>query len=325
MKSYKSTKTIKGIQKGSLDTYTLFIEKGFDVLSLLGNLNFIVPISITSSDSLTGIHRLLENNCAEIKISSYSVRPQPVFENAVINTSILFFKKTGTNCEKVYATKMYRKSNNFDLQYLIDNHQFIDVYDCKLVGRYPKISLPIEKSILKKVFSQNKSIGDLILSEGAPIYYRTTGGRYYKVITPYSTGSTKETVIYFEKCIQKEIGAILSSSLYFWFYQIFSNNLDLKYYEIISFKIPPDIARFSFEIKRLYDEYLVDIEKNVSVRQTKKYANIESFKEYKIGRSKKYIDRIDDLIGPLYGFTNQEIDFLKNYEIDYRLSSNLEQ
>ena len=69
----------------------------------------------------------------------------------------------------------------------------------------------------------------------------------------------------------------------------------------------------------------MDIEKNVSVRQTKKYANIESFKEYKIGRSKKYIDRIDDLIGPLYGFTNQEIDFLKNYEIDYRLSSNLEQ
>ena len=88
-----ATKTIKNVQKGSLDTYSLFIELGHKNLKVKGNLIYIVPISITSSESMTATHKLLENTCSLIKISSYSVRPQPVFENAVVNTSILFFLK----------------------------------------------------------------------------------------------------------------------------------------------------------------------------------------------------------------------------------------
>jgi len=96
--NYKTAKTIKGIQKGSLDTYTLFIELGHNICKKGGNLHYIVPISITSSDSVTGVHKLLEETCSLIKISSYAVRPEPVFENAVVNTSIIFFKKRFTAC-----------------------------------------------------------------------------------------------------------------------------------------------------------------------------------------------------------------------------------
>ncbi len=319
---YKSAQTIPKIQKGSLDTFTLFIEQSFNSLRKNGSLNYIVPIAITSSDSMTGIQNLLESNCNEIKISSYSVRPQPVFQNAVVNTSILFFTKSGTPCTKILSTKMYRKNKDFNLQYLVDNLQFIDVFNYRLIGRYPKISLEIERNILGKVFLQKTSIGDLIKLIGKPIYYRTTGGRYYKVITPYSTGSTKETSIYFDEKISKSIGAILSSSLYFWFYQIYSNNLDLKFYEIASFKIPLEkLTDYSIvKLENLYSEYLKDIEANSNVRQTTKYANIDSFREYKIGKSKHIIDKIDDLICPLFGFNQEETDFIKNYEIDFRLT-----
>ncbi|MFZ1976458.1 MAG: N-6 DNA methylase, partial [Bacteroidota bacterium] len=61
--NYISTKSIIGIQKGSLDTYTLFIEHGYNSLRTHGNLCYIVPISITSSDSMTALHKLLEENC----------------------------------------------------------------------------------------------------------------------------------------------------------------------------------------------------------------------------------------------------------------------
>ncbi len=60
-------------------------------------------------------------------------------------------------------------------------------------------------------------------------------------------------------------------------------------------------------------------EKNFNIRITTRYANIDSFKEYKIGKSKLIIDKIDDLIGPLYGLTKDEINFIKNYEIEFRL------
>ena len=124
------------MQKGSFDTFTLFIESGHRLCKLFGNLTYIVPISITSSDSMTGIHNLLENSCSLIKVSSYAVRPQPVFDNAVVNTSILFFKKDGLKNKQILATKMYRKNKKFDLYYLINNLQFIDVKDVKLIGHF---------------------------------------------------------------------------------------------------------------------------------------------------------------------------------------------
>jgi very-short-patch-repair endonuclease len=302
-KYYLSTKTIKGVQKGSLDTFSIFIEHGYMSLKENGCLIFIVPISITSSDSMTGLHRLLEDNCKTIKVSSYSVRPQPVFENAVVNTSILFFIKTKTKCQQLLATKMYRKNHDFDLQNLVNNLEFINVKDVKLRGRYPKISYPIERDILKKIFAHEKSLSDIIAENGKAIYYRTTGGRYFKVITNYSTGSTKERPISFVKKYCDSIGAILSSNLFFWFYQIFSNNLDLKSYEIKSFKIP--IAELTddniLRIENLYHAYLGDIEANANTHLTTHYTNIDTFKEYKIVKSKHLIDEIDDLICPLYG------------------------
>ncbi len=321
---YQSTKSIKGIQKGSLDTFTLFIELGHNICCTGGNLHYIVPISITSSDSMTGIHNLIENDCGTIKISSYSVRPQPVFENAVVNTSILYFKKDGKPCEKIYSTKMYRKNSELNLRHLVDNLKFTDVKNFKIQGRYPKISLLIEKKILGKIFAHEVKIGDLLKQKGKSIYYRTSGGRYYKIVTNYSTGSTKEKPIYFEKDIANSIGAILSSNLYFWFYQIFSNNLDLKSYEIEVFRIPLNKINDSVigKLESVYSDYLIDIEKNLNIRRTEKYANIDSFKEYKIGKSKYLIDKIDDIIGPLYGLTKDEINFIKEYEIEFRLKNN---
>ena len=67
------------------------------------------------------------NNCDTIHISSYAVRPKPVFENAVVNTSILLFQKTETPCQHLYSTKMHRRGNEFDLQKLIDNLNFSSI------------------------------------------------------------------------------------------------------------------------------------------------------------------------------------------------------
>ena len=224
--TYVTANSIRGLQKGALDTYTLFIELGYNLLRKNGSFAYIVPISLTSSDSLTGVHRLLMGNCDTIYISSYAVRPKPVFENAVVNTSILLFKKTETPCQYIFSTKMHRRGNEFELQRLIDNLQFVDVKGQTLYGRIPKIGSEIEKTILNKLFNYTK-LGSLIKTSGSPIIYRFAGGRYFKVVTNYSTGSSAERTIYFANSkIADAVGCILSSSLSFWFYQIFSDNLN---------------------------------------------------------------------------------------------------
>lgn len=318
---YYTTKTIKGVQKGSMDTYTMFIELSYKLLKKGGAFAMIVPISLTSSDSLSGIHRILMLRCDDVRISSYAVRPQPVFKNAVVNTSILLFRKTGENCTSLQATKMYRKGREFKLQYLVDHLQYIDVQGYTMFGRIPKVSLPIEISILKKL-KAHKPLGLLQRSSGKPIYYRFAGGRYFKVVTNYTTGSSAERAIIIEEDKADALGCILSSNLSFWFYQIYSDNLNWKGLEIESFPIPVLNASEIAYLESLYAEYLEDIERNANVRISsgKSQYHVEQFKEYKIGRSKAIIDRIDDFIGPLYGLSDEEIEFIKNYEIEFRLS-----
>ena len=320
--TYVTANSIQGLQKGSLDTYTLFIELGYNLLRKNGSFAYIVPISLTSSDSLTGVHRLLIGNCDTIYISSYAVRPKPVFENAVVNTSILLFKKTETPCQYLFSTKMHRRGNEFELQRLIDNLQFVDVKGQTLYGRIPKIGSEIEKTILNKLFNYTK-LGSLIKTSGSPIIYRFAGGRYFKVVTNYSTGSSAERTIYFANSkIADAVGCILSSSLSFWFYQIFSDNLNWKTYEIENFTVPQLSAEDIDYLDKLYSRYLSDIEAKANIRITSGEStyNVDSFKEYKIVRSKAIIDEIDDYICPLYGLTQEETDFIKNYELEFRLA-----
>ena len=93
--NYQSAKTIPNKQKGSLDIFTLFIEQGFDALHKNGCFNSTLSqLQLPQVIRLLGIHSILESNCHEIRISSYAVRPQPIFQNAVVNTSILFFIRT---------------------------------------------------------------------------------------------------------------------------------------------------------------------------------------------------------------------------------------
>ncbi len=321
-KVYTTARSIKGVQKASLDTYTLFIELGYNLLRKNGSFAYIVPISLTSSDSLTGVHRLLMEHCDTVHISSYAERPKPVFENAMVSTSILLFQKTETPCQHLYATKMHRRSSEFNLQRLIENLQFVDVREQTLYGRIPKIGTEIEKSVLYKLFRHPK-LSTWLRPTGSPIFYRSAGGRYFKVVTNYSNGSSAEREIFFEnpQCASA-IGCILSSNLAFWFYQIFSDNLNWKTYEIENFTIPQLSNEQITFLNKLYIRYLEDIEKQANTRKTSGASSykVSLFKEYKIVHSKRIIDEIDDYICPLYGLTTEETEFIKNYELEFRLA-----
>ena len=323
---YLSAKTVKNGQKGSTDSYILFTERGIKLLARdNGVLAYIVPMSIISSESSDALHQFIKSCSSEMYVSSYSVRPKPVFESAVVDTSIIeIITKKKPNSFNVFTTKMYRSTEKKPISSIIKNLEFIEVNKFYRMGRYPKISKPIERCILEKVNEQKYNIGSFIVKkkeDQKPIYYRTAGGRYFKIITPYSTGSSKEKPLYLAKKIALSIGAIMSSSLFFWYYQIFSDNLDLKLSDIVSFGIPYNKLdnEIILRIEKAYQEYLTDIEKNIIVHDKTNYANINSYKEYKIKKSKIFIDKIDDIICPLYGMTEKETDFIKTYDIAVRM------
>ncbi|MDR0328253.1 MAG: N-6 DNA methylase, partial [Planctomycetaceae bacterium] len=313
---------VVGKLKGSLDTFSLFIENGFNSLKTNGYLMFIVPLSVISSDSMTALLDILEKNCSVITVASLCDRPQQIFHLSHKKTAIIGFWKDHQRNKRILSTQMYRKDKETPLKDLLKRFKFINVAGLGLRGRYAKISQPIEKRILKKLRNESHvRIRDLIDENGKPIYYRAAGGMYYNVITNYPSDSTQEKSLLFDKKIANAVGAALSSSLFWWYQQVYSDNLHIKSYEIESFPIPvkrltPAVRQ---KIETLYKKYLRDIERHVIEHETTEYKHVTKYKEYKIRYSKALIDAMDDIICPLYGLTKEECEFIKNYELDFRM------
>ncbi len=324
-KNFLCTKTVKGLQKGSTDTFALFIEKSFNLCNTGGIVNLIVPMSVTSSDSMTALHNLLEANCKVIRVSTYSCRPRQIFNSACVDTAIILFKKTFAPIKNLFTSQMMRRDESHSIKNIIDDLKFVDSLKFKLPGRYPKIGTRQQLAIIGKMFAFNKKIADYADEHGEPFYYRAAGGRYFKVVTPYATGSSQEATFHVRKIFTNVIAATLSTSL-FWFYvQVYCDNHHIKRFELETFPLfdleklsPAQIER----IEEIYVEYLRDIERNV---KRSNFAEGSVYQQsgakiYKLVKSKRLIDKLDDVIGKFYGLSDAEINFIKNFELEFRMS-----
>ena len=245
---------------------------------------------------------------------------------ACIRTSIFSFQKTSSSLKNLFTSKMMRRDESHSIKNIIENLEFIDSLKFKLPGRYPKIGTTQRLEIIRKIFSFNKKNRRLrerrrnafLLSIGLLAADILMSSRIIRRV------HQKKSLLTYKK-FTKIIVATLSTSL-FWFYQqTYTNGLDLKRFEIEAFLLF-DLEKLSAEdlsaIESLYDEYLSDIERNVSVRTSSDNSSytVSQFKNYKLNRSKHLVDKLDDLIGKFYSLSTAEIDFIKNFELEIKMS-----
>lgn len=305
--------------KGSIDTFCLFIDLSINILKTKSKYGYIIPMAVTSSDGMSSLHKMLKNKFNELKISTYSNRPRKIFPNADQRVAIIIGSSNGERISKLYTTKVNKRYENTSIEQVIENLRYIDSIEFLKYGRIPKMGEKIEQEILKKIFNKNKNVIDILDENGKGVYYRAAGGRYYNVVTNYPTNSSAEKEILVYKKYQNLLGTVLSSNLFYWIQQLYSDTLNLKKYEIEILSLPiENISDKELEIiNNLYKEYLQDIEKNAIIKNAN-YNNISSFKEYKLRKSKPLIDKLDREIGKLYSLTDEEIEFIINYDIEFR-------
>ena len=82
----------------------------------------------------------------------------------------------------------------------------------------------------------------------------------------------------------------------------------------------PESAMDDPEIHRLGTEYVADLRRNSTmlVRNQKSTGGTET-QSFKVQKSKPIIDEIDRILAKHYGFTDEELDFIINYDIKYRV------
>jgi len=118
---------------------------------------------------------------------------------------------------------------------------------------------------------------------------------------------------------------ILNSSLYFWYYVMHSdartnNPSDLKDFPIDFSNIKEPVKRKLIE---LCDLLMKDLKYNSIMKDARYRTGDVSFMQFFPLKSKHIIDEIDKVLAKHYDFTEEELDFIINYDIKYRMGSEL--
>ena len=111
---------------------------------------------------------------------------------------------------------------------------------------------------------------------------------------------------------------LLNSSMFYWYYSTLSDCEHINDMLIRGFPIPTNwTASIWFKLsERLAADLVANAKRKVI--STKQGRTIE-YDEMKALQSKSIIDEIDRTLAQHYGFTDEELDFIINYDIKYRM------
>jgi hypothetical protein len=192
----------------------------------------------------------------------------------------------------------------------------------------------MERGIFDKCIAAGTTMRRFMARSENRVYYRMTGGLYWKVFTDFAPAfrvegraghSSRETAFTLARAEHvRPAVALLSSSLFWWWYTIRSNGRDLNPSDIQSFPVLPS-ALDDPELARLGAAYLDDLKQNsaTTVRHQKQTGRTET-QSFRVRKSKPLLDEINRVLAGHYGFTDAELDFLIHYDVKYRIGGNVE-
>ena len=310
---------------GTIQGY--FVEQSNKILSREGGMSMVFPLALVSGKRMKDVQDIIETG-RSTWYSSFSIRSAKLFDGVDIRIAI--FISNSSPETKVFSTG-YKRWVAKTREMLMPTLYYTAVSKLKEAHWVPKFQSHLDISIFDKVVKQKLLIGEICGKGSKAVYYRRTGVGYWCAFTNFSpkfltngvsgTGRTLE-----KEFIKKEyesiiVVAVLSSNIFYWWYTVVANMRDMMKSDIKGFRTNPNIFNDN-DLLELGKEYLADIKAN-SYMQTREQRNTGTIQtqSFKIRKSKLIIDKIDEMLSRYYGFTAEELDFIQNYDIKFRVDT----
>ena len=305
------------VETGNL--YAICLGRFVELLGSRQRYGVIVPISSVSTPRMVPLMRLLASN-SSIHISNFAVRPAKLFVGVDMNLSIWI----GTPLAKKNPTRIfttsYNRWNQAAREYLFSTISYVESAFHESFSAIFKIDSEVGRSILNRV-TQYRSLVRFRAKKGHNSIFYHSGGRYFrKCIRKKLSNEYKELPL--QEQASSPILCFLSSSLYYWLWLAFSDCYHVTRPDVEKIPIPDSVASDK-KLHNLADALIDDLEKNAQVRKRQRADGSEQQEvNYSVGKSKYIIDQIDRVLAKHYDFTDEELDFIINYDIKYRMGLN---
>ena len=298
--------------------YAYVIERSVQLVKHSNNIGFIVPLTIASNNNMQ-ILRDFVSNIGCIYFSHYEIRPAKLFEGVEQRLTIFIIRQAGEN--QIYSTAIRRwSSEHRDTLFKLTH--YAHSFNNKSIWR---ISTKLEENIYKKFIQHNESSINLSpIPNGNAICYRTAGIRYWIIFlnNGFNTESLSNKISYFkDEGMNKYYMAAFNSNLFWWYYALNFDMFNCKDYMIFGFRL--DYLKDNI-LNGLATELESDLNNNREelVINSKTRGVVSSY-IFRKKLSKQIIDKIDFQLSKHYGFTDEELDFIINYDIKYRMGDEL--
>jgi len=247
-------------------------------------------------------------------------------EQAVHQLSILL-QRVAPQLEKIETTRHLMWDSEARPE-LFSKIEYATTTDSRLPGSMPKLGAREAASILTNLRLRKKEIGACFTHFSSNRVFYRRGGLYWKVFVDFETGSSEEKIIHLLPEVDKYgIIAALSSGLWWWYFTITSDCRHLGNRDISTFPFDPrDMSAGRLKsLCTLGRAYVKDLKRNaVDAVRVYKGTNPVECLSFRVNQSKPIIDEIDTVLAGHYGLTAEELDFILNYDIKYRLGRDAE-
>ena len=324
------------ITKDCGNLYAFCVERSHYLISPQGRFGMIIPNSSISAYKMIRLQEIITIN-KETWISNYAWRPSKLFEGADMLLAIIIYVQSDN--PTINSTQYYKWYNEFR-SCLFNCLTYNNAIVRKTTGSISKMPSRIANAILVRMqkVSKDHTLSELFSSIGGyKLYYFRAVQYWFKVLNKepifeedgYRKVTSEMKTIYTKSKEERDVLiAILSSNIFFLYYIVWSscqvvNSRDFDFY--INIK---NLNSKTFnQLAYLGDLLQEDYQKNSQVRD-RNYSKKGRFftmkkQHFFIKYSKYIIDKIDIILAKYYQFTEEELDYIINYDIKYRMGDEL--
>jgi len=337
-KEYATVKdqyTIKGYSTepcGNL--HGIMTERAVKLTRSHGFTSFIVQLPLTNSSRMQTVRSFLRSASANLHVASFDDRPGKLFEGLQHCRAVIFRadkNSRGDGPHSLFTTRYSRwsteaRTNLFDLlEYGLIPERI------PYPGQFPKWPAHLTCSVFEKVqMSRSQPMAACVSKQATKsfIFYQEATQYWVKATVglPYYAKDGKRGApahgryLYFgTDQLAHTAAAILHSSLFYLYFVAFGDCFHLSETLVRGFLVAQG-AMIDSNLEKLGRKLLKDLEKN-AVEKTIETTDGHriTYAEYYAGLSKPIIDEIDSALAKHYGLTKDELDFIVNFDIKFRL------
>ena len=308
--------------------YALCVERALHLSTSFGRFCFIVPLSVQTTKRMSHLQEFLLKSNRELWMSSFDVYPSKLFEGAKQRLTILLASKRRKRSDGAWVTR-YLRWRPEERQNLFAKLAYAPSYRQVELCVFPKSDDSRAVSILEKLARFQPEA--FVRSQAKQIYVHRIPYNYVKAVNfvPYFRNEVgkKKSDDYKPYCLASSTLnlaalAMVNSNLFFFRWYALFEGYHCGKHEITSF--PFGLSRMNDAVKGKLEvlaiRLMTDMKRNSSRKSAKyKASGSTTYQEFYPARSKPIIDEIDQVLAEHYGFTDEELDFIINYDIKYRM------